>query len=62
MKIEKIETAVEPKFQDHFVNAMAIPNKSDPFPILFAAVDRPAPRDRGSNAESPRRRRRKRVS
>jgi uncharacterized 2Fe-2S/4Fe-4S cluster protein (DUF4445 family) len=24
--VEKIETAVEPRFQDHFVDAMAIPN------------------------------------
>jgi len=24
--VEKIETAVEPRFQDHFVEAMAIPN------------------------------------
>ena len=30
--LEKIETAVEPKFQEHFVNAIAIPHKTDPFP------------------------------
>ena len=40
--IEKIETAVEPKFQDYFVEAMAIPNKRDPFTKLFAAVKKPA--------------------
>jgi len=34
--VEKIETAVEPKFQEYFVDAMAIPNKSDEFPKLFA--------------------------
>jgi len=33
--IEKIETAMEPKFQDYFVDAMAFPNKTDPFPIYF---------------------------
>ncbi len=29
-QIEKIETAVEPRFQEHFVNASAMPNSSDP--------------------------------
>jgi len=40
-KIEKIETALEPKFQEHFVYAMALPNKVDPFPKLSAAVKLP---------------------
>ena len=40
-QIEKIETAVEPSFQDHFVKAMAIPHKSDPYINLAAAVDLP---------------------
>ncbi len=39
--IEKVETAVEPKFQEHFVNASALPNSSDPFPMLNAAVHLP---------------------
>jgi uncharacterized 2Fe-2S/4Fe-4S cluster protein (DUF4445 family) len=43
-RIEKIETAVEPSFQDHFVKAMAIPHKSDPYAALAVAVDLP-PRD-----------------
>ena len=38
-KIEKIETALEPRFQEHFVNAMAFPNKTEPFPNLAAAVE-----------------------
>ncbi len=33
-RIEKVETAVEPRFQEHFVNASAMPNAVDPFPIL----------------------------
>lgn len=41
--IEKIETAVEPRFQEYFVNAMAIPHGADPFPDLWAALGRPAP-------------------
>ena len=57
LDIEKIETAVEPKFQEYFVNAMAIPNKRDAFPRLFAVVDRPATVP--GPADSGRRRRRK---
>jgi uncharacterized 2Fe-2S/4Fe-4S cluster protein (DUF4445 family) len=33
-RIEKVETAIEPAFQAHFVEAMAIPHASDPFPHL----------------------------
>ncbi len=40
-KIEKIETALEPKFQDHFVHAMALPNKVDPFVKLGGSVQLP---------------------
>ncbi|MCP4821312.1 MAG: DUF4445 domain-containing protein, partial [Shimia sp.] len=40
-QIEKIETAVEPRFQEHFVNASAMPNSSDPFPILRDVVTLP---------------------
>lgn len=39
--IEKIETALEPKFQEHFVHAMALPNKIDPFPLLESVVHLP---------------------
>ncbi|VCU58704.1 Iron-sulfur cluster-binding protein [Tritonibacter mobilis] len=41
-QIEKIETAVEPRFQEHFVNASAIPNSADPFPILVSVVTLPS--------------------
>lgn len=59
--IEKIETALEPKFQEHFVNAMAFPNKVEPFPKLAAAVTLPAKRPMGAanddgTAAAPRRR------
>ena len=43
-KIEKIETAVEPKFQQHFVEAMAIPHKTAVFAELAKVVTLPAPR------------------
>ena len=32
-RVEKIETAIEPRFQQHFVEAMAIPHKTAPYPI-----------------------------
>lgn len=40
-RIEKIETAVEPRFQEHFVNASAIPNSKEPFPILASILTLP---------------------
>ncbi|MGD0187596.1 MAG: ASKHA domain-containing protein [Roseiarcus sp.] len=55
-RIEKIETAIEPRFQEHFVAAMAIPNKVDAFPNLARAVELPAPKAGGG--EPTRRRRR----
>ncbi|MCY4179124.1 MAG: ASKHA domain-containing protein, partial [Litoreibacter sp.] len=41
-EIHKIETAIEPRFQEHFVNASAIPNSADPFPILNSVVTLPS--------------------
>ena len=38
-RIEKVETAVEPRFQEHFIGAMAIPHASEPFPNLAAKVE-----------------------
>jgi uncharacterized 2Fe-2S/4Fe-4S cluster protein (DUF4445 family) len=60
-RIEKIETAVEPRFQEHFVGAMAIPHASAPYPSLTAVVDlpRPASSDPDLTAASARRRRRR---
>jgi len=58
--IEKIETAIEPKFQEYFVDAMAIPNKSDAFPKLFSIVEAPARKASSKPAGGGRRRRRDR--
>ncbi len=58
--IEKIETAVEPRFQEFFVDAMAIPNKADRFPRLFSVVRAPAA-GTAANEDRFRRRRRKRA-
>ncbi len=40
-RIEKVETAVEAKFQDHFVDAMGLPHTTDPYPELAKAVTLP---------------------
>jgi len=60
--IEKVETAIEPKFQEYFINAMAFPNKTDAFPNLFSVIDRPVPKTAGNDTGRSRRRRRKQGS
>lgn len=62
--IRKIETATEPKFQEYFVSAMAIPHKHDAFPNLFAEVRRPVAKTAvtGRAGQSGRRRRRSTVT
>jgi uncharacterized 2Fe-2S/4Fe-4S cluster protein (DUF4445 family) len=60
-RVEKIETAVEPRFQEHFVEAMAIPHRTAPTTNLERAVElppRPSAGDRRS-ADRPRDRRRR---
>jgi uncharacterized 2Fe-2S/4Fe-4S cluster protein (DUF4445 family) len=60
-KIHKVETAVEPRFQEHFVNASAIPNSVEPFPILRTVVDLPqVDFNTGGGGEGGGRRRRRR--
>ena len=41
-RVEKVETAIAPRFQEYFVAAMNIPNAVDPFPNLARVVDLPA--------------------
>ncbi len=59
-QVEKVETAVEPKFQEHFVGAMAIPHKTAPYPHLAKAVALPAPKVIAPTDEDGGRRRRRR--
>jgi uncharacterized 2Fe-2S/4Fe-4S cluster protein (DUF4445 family) len=62
-EIEKIETAVEPRFQEHFVNAIAVPHKTDAFPNLDSQVTLPKVshgQSGGGGEEGGRRRRRTR--
>ena len=56
-KVEKIETAVEERFQHHFVGAMAIPHDADPFPRLREIVTLP---ERKTAVESRTKKRRRR--
>jgi uncharacterized 2Fe-2S/4Fe-4S cluster protein (DUF4445 family) len=60
-EITKIETAIEPKFQEHFVAANAIPHKTDSFGILREYVTLPNVNfNQSSGDESGGRRRRRR--
>ncbi len=40
--VHKVETAVEPRFQEHFVAAMGLPHSTAPYRRLRAVVDVPA--------------------
>jgi len=50
-RVEKIETAIEPQFQAHFVDAMAIPHRTADYPQLRKVVDLPAPQPPAAGAE-----------
>jgi len=56
-RVEKIETATEPRFQEHFVSALGIPHKTADYPHLAEVVDLPA-----RPASSGRRRRSRRQT
>jgi len=58
-QIGKIETAIEPRFQEHFINASAIPNSVEPFPILASIVTLPEVNFNSGNTGGGRRRRRR---
>jgi uncharacterized 2Fe-2S/4Fe-4S cluster protein (DUF4445 family) len=59
-RVEKIETAIEPRFQAHFVEAMAIPHKHLPNPELSKVVTLPAPKESAAQAGAARGRRSRR--
>lgn len=60
-QVEKVETAVEQKFQDHFVEAMGIPHTTAQFPELAKEVNLPKqdPASQPLNGRQSRRRRRR---
>jgi uncharacterized 2Fe-2S/4Fe-4S cluster protein (DUF4445 family) len=55
-EITKVETAIEPRFQEHFVAANAIPHASDPFPNLMSEVTLPDVSFNAGGGEGRRRR------
>ena len=57
-QVVKVETATEPRFQQHFVDAMAFPHATAPTPHLAALVTLPEPAERDAGAGRTRRRRR----
>ncbi len=59
-RIEKVETAVEPRFQEHFVKAMAIPHADAEFACLKKVVKLPV-NDGPAETAGRRERRRKRA-
>ena len=61
-QITKVETAIEPRFQEHFVAANAIPHATDPFPELAKVVALPVVgfNTQGDGSDGGRVRRRKR--
>lgn len=62
--VEKIETALAPKFQDHFIQAMAVPHKTAPYPRLSRIArlpDTPPAPPPGTTGDGGRRRRRART-
>lgn len=62
-KVEKVETALEPKFQEYFIEAMALPHKTDRYVELSKVVKLPEIKAKAGNkgedrmARSRRRRR-----
>ncbi|CAN5718664.1 ASKHA domain-containing protein [soil metagenome] len=56
--VEKVETAVEPRFQQHFVEAMAFPHRTAAYPHLSRVVELPARPAESGGGRSERRRRR----
>ena len=56
-RIEKVETAIEPKFQAYFVDAMAIPHGTEPFAGLAGIFPDRAARAAMAGPERPARRR-----
>ena len=59
-RVEKVETATEPRFQEHFVNAIAVPHKTAAGPHLAEHVTLPDTRFESAEGEEGGRRRRRR--
>ncbi|MBT3206357.1 MAG: DUF4445 domain-containing protein [Gammaproteobacteria bacterium] len=58
--VEKIETAIEKKFQDYFIEAMTIPHKTEIYSELSNQVSLPAVEEKKRDESTNRRKRRQR--
>ncbi len=59
--VEKIETAIEPRFQEHFVDAMAFPHRTAAMPNLARVIDLPVRPDAAAGADPRAAQRRRRA-
>jgi uncharacterized 2Fe-2S/4Fe-4S cluster protein (DUF4445 family) len=59
--VEKIETAIEPRFQEHFVDAMAFPHRTAEMPNLARVIDLPVRPDAAPGADPRAAQRRRRA-
>ena len=56
-RVQKVETAVEPRFQEHFVDAMALPHRTAPSPNLpgwWSCPTRPSRAPAAAGTHDPR--------
>jgi len=61
-RVEKIETAIEPRFQAHFVDALAMPHRTAAYPNLSRVVNLPLrPEPGGAPRDGRPERRRRRI-
>ena len=51
--VTKVETAIEPRFQEHFVASLAFPHATDPYPCLSQVVSCRTARRRRRGHEPP---------
>ncbi len=49
-RVEKVETAIEPKFQEYFIEAMAFPHKTDSYAELSKVVTLPQPKPKAQDS------------
>jgi uncharacterized 2Fe-2S/4Fe-4S cluster protein (DUF4445 family) len=61
-RVEKVETAIEPRFQAHFIEAMAIPHKRAAYPELQKVVTLPAAKESAAQESARRGRRGRRIA
>jgi uncharacterized 2Fe-2S/4Fe-4S cluster protein (DUF4445 family) len=59
-RVTKLETAIEPRFQEHFVEALAIPHRTAPYPNLARVVELPERPEAGRAGQDERTERRRR--